>query len=747
MSTLAETETPTGAGVIDSPPSPGRSVNVAMAEREYLGEPGTEAPATPDQLTVTNVDFEVKRNRENHHTTEFELKNLFIRRGQDFDIDVTFSKAPKTEVLTLQLTVQGAKVTSINRGTVIRLPFDRSQHVPGEWGIRIGAASGAKYSLVVSCPADAMVGRYDVAILIGDSADAEPRSFRQPDPIYVLFNAWCREDSVYLGNEVQRNEYVLNDLGYVFIGSAKPNGQWARPWVFGQFEDTVTKVIFDILQKHIRDNARRDPVIVARKMTSLVNYMPQWDKPETQTGILVGNWSGDYEGGESPSKWTGSTKIYETYAESDGEPVKYGQCWVFSGVLNTALRCLGIPSRSVTNFASAHDTDNSMTIDTVFDSKDMDEVEYLSEDSVWNFHVWNEVWLSRPDLIPGMGGWQVVDATPQETSEGIFQTGPAPVTAIKQGMTYLNYDTKFTFAEVNADRLSWLSTKKGSGPPDMKVMKVTPNAIGKYISTKKLPVNGRQPSRWNAREDITLEYKYPEGSDEERMAVERAVSFGTKPNVYRTDAKTDDVEMEIILAEKITVGQDFQVKIAVNNKSSVERSMDIIVNAHICYYTGVLASKLSSEKATIKVPSGKSEQLLGNIEASMYASKLVDQTSMKFYVFGKVLETSQQVISQDTVFLTPPEMQTSFKIVGHEVEVITKFVNPLPIALTNCSIAFEGARLLRNLTLYPSDVAAKGEFSQRVRFSPREKGNRTLVIDFDSKQIGNITDVIDIEIP
>ena len=48
------------------------------------------------------------------------------------------------------------------------------------------------------------------------------------------------------------------------------------------------------------------------------------------------------------------------------------------------------------------------------------QVEYLSGDSVWNFHVWNEAWMSRPDLIPGMGGWQVVDATPQETSEGIY---------------------------------------------------------------------------------------------------------------------------------------------------------------------------------------------------------------------------------------------------------------------------------------------------------------------------------------
>lgn len=35
-----------------------------------------------------------------------------------------------------------------------------------------------------------------------------------------------------------------------------------------------------------------------------------------------------------------------------------------------------------------------------------------------NFHCWNDAWMARPDLKPGYGGWQAVDATPQETSHG-----------------------------------------------------------------------------------------------------------------------------------------------------------------------------------------------------------------------------------------------------------------------------------------------------------------------------------------
>ena len=35
-----------------------------------------------------------------------------------------------------------------------------------------------------------------------------------------------------------------------------------------------------------------------------------------------------------------------------------------------------------------------------------------------NFHVWNESFFRRPDLPDGFDGWQALDSTPQETSEG-----------------------------------------------------------------------------------------------------------------------------------------------------------------------------------------------------------------------------------------------------------------------------------------------------------------------------------------
>ena len=46
-----------------------------------------------------------------------------------------------------------------------------------------------------------------------------------------------------------------------------------------------------------------------------------------------------------------------------------------------------------------------------------------------NYHVWVEAWMARPDLEGNFGGWQALDATPQELSpySRTMVVGPAPV--------------------------------------------------------------------------------------------------------------------------------------------------------------------------------------------------------------------------------------------------------------------------------------------------------------------------------
>uniref|UniRef100_UPI00358E4699 protein-glutamine gamma-glutamyltransferase K-like n=1 Tax=Myxine glutinosa TaxID=7769 RepID=UPI00358E4699 len=224
--------------------------------------------------------------------------------------------------------------------------------------------------------------------------------------------------------------------------------------------------------------------------------------------------------------WNGSVEILRKFQKT-GNSVKYGQCWVFAGVLTTVIRSLGIPCRTITNFSSAHDTDKNVIID-IFVDESFNVLNSLSRDSIWNFHCWNEAWLKRRNLGTKYGGWQVVDSTPQEMSTGLFQCGPTSVAAIKNGEISHDYDGYFVFAEVNSDQVYWEKKTDGS------VTKIHANmtVVGKNISTKAMGSS-------SAREDITLQYKYPEGSHEERVVVQKATKIANPDRWFTSGARNE----------------------------------------------------------------------------------------------------------------------------------------------------------------------------------------------------------------
>ena len=63
-------------------------------------------------------------------------------------------------------------------------------------------------------------------------------------------------------------------------------------------------------------------------------------------------------------------------------------------------------------------------------------------------------------------------------SIGKYRTGPASIRAIKEGKVNLNYDTKFIFAEVNADKVYW---QKSEETKEWEAVEVESDAVGKIL--------------------------------------------------------------------------------------------------------------------------------------------------------------------------------------------------------------------------------------------------------------------------
>ncbi|XP_049603487.1 protein-glutamine gamma-glutamyltransferase K [Syngnathus scovelli] len=680
------------------------------------------------KLSVCSVDLLSSRtgkNRQEHHTDLYNSEKLIIRRGQTFQIELELNRPFRADTDKLHLELRTGPLPLVSKGTHIIIPLvdtlDNKQ-----WGAKIEEQNNNKFTLSVSSTANAVIGLYGLTVTTSTLKNENPNIYTSSKNIIMLFNPWCAEDPVFLDNEEERKEYVLNDTGRIYYGTEKQIG--ARTWNFGQFHEGILEACLFVLEKSdMPPSGRGDPVNVVRVISAMINAQDDY-------GVLIGNWSGNYSDGVSPAAWSSSVEILKKYHSSNGIPVSYGQCWVFSGVTTSVLRCLGIPARSVTNFQSAHDTDVSLTTDVYFD-ENMDPIDYLNRDSVWNFHVWNDCWMARPDLPHGHGGWQAVDSTPQETSQGTFRCGPASVTAIRSGQVYLKHDTPFVFAEVNSDKIYWQRNLDGT----FSQIQSEKKAVGHCISTKAVGSDERH--------DITHLYKHQEGSEEERIAVETASRFGSKPYVY-SSPMAEDVSIEVKMeGEGPRMGTDAHLSIVVKNLSSEPRKTTLHSHVAVMYYTGVVKGTIKKEQLPVELLPNEEKKIEWILPYQQYQNQLVDQAALMLTLSGRVNETKQVLANQTTFRLLTPDLIVTplgKAVVGKEMAAKITFTNPLPRMLMGVIFRVEGLGLQKGHEVFVGDVGGHSTVTLTEHFIPTQPGPRKLVASLDCKQLTQVHGVADI---
>ncbi|KAM8793634.1 protein-glutamine gamma-glutamyltransferase K-like [Eudromia elegans] len=656
-----------------------------------------------------------------HHTAAFGPAPFVARRGQPFGLRVLLPRpyGREGDALCVELTL--GPTPQVAKGTHVLIPLGGES--PTGWtaeeeeGEEEGAepGDGPALRVRVAAPPDAPVGRYRLSV----KTRAAGGEFGAPfdHALVLLFNPWCPDDLVYMENTGDLDEYVLNESGRIFYGTEAQIAE--RSWNYGQFDPGVLEACLYILDRRgMPHGARGDPVMVARVVSAMVNSLDD-------NGVLVGNWTGDYSQGTNPSAWAGSVDILRAYHRT-GAPVRYGQCWVFAGVMTTVLRCLGLPTRTVTNYNSAHDTDVSLTTDIYFDEA-MRPLERLNTDSVWNFHVWNDCWMKRPDLPSGYDGWQVLDATPQETSSGLFCCGPCSVTAVRNGEVFLKYDTPFVFAEVNSDKVYW-QRQPGGG---FAVVHVEEGAVGRRISTL-----GPGSA---ARLDVTHLYKHPEGSEEERQAVATATAHGARPRAVGAPASGEvTVTAE---AGPAVAGAELELRAVARNGGAAPRTLRLRLGLAPLRYTGVAGSPFRQEQHKRVLPPGQAETVTLAVPYAEYGPHVGEQDALQLTVSGAVEETGQAVATELRLRLRTPDLTLTLlspAVEGQETRIQVVFQNPLPEPLKGTVLRMEGAGIS-----CPKPVAVgrvgPGRAVRLVQpVVPLRSGRRRLVAALESSRLGPV---------
>lgn len=692
-------------------------------------------------LELKTVDLCLAENCASHHTSQFHITTverdakLVLRRGQPFRLILSFYRDARLDQDGMNLVFETGNSPSIADSSkiVVNVSDQVNPNNQSNWSIKIDRIVGNELDLTIHPDSHTIVGHWNVKVVTSlkkhNSNSSSHNTITSQSlirSIYMLFNPWNSDDQVFMQDENERNEYITSDIGRIWRGCYNdPRGYY---WAFSQFEEDILDACLSILEKsRLPCSARSSPLHVARIVSQMINSVDDM-------GVLVGNWTQSFMGGTAPSDWTGSASILRRYTQSS-QPVCFGQCWVFSGVITTILRALGIPSRVVTNYGSARDCSNISGGVNLFVKNsaklDLDH----TRDVIWNFHTWNEFWVKRTDVVmsSNLDGWQAIDATPQEKLEGYYYAGPAPVRAIKQGVLGYGQDSMLFHSEINGSQKIFISTDDNEqmiGECDEK--------IGRMIVTKEIDSYSYA--------DITETYK---DVTKKKLSNDNEISSVTING--QTRKPMCDIDFSITSEKPVEVGETMMIVINMENMSDTERTVKLWMRIEARMYHSNLPNKLKVVKSTQKLTAGQRQSVKIPVPAQDYLGRTFYQSIICANMFAEIEETKQVWFSTEDFCLRASKMDLTMQQPasnpgkpGHS-KVLVQFSNPLLLTLTKCKLMIDGPGLIEPTEVFCQDVPPKGKFQAEFLIHARKCGSKKMIIcNFVCDQLTDVQGVLEL---
>jgi len=366
----------------------------------------------------------------------------------------------------------------------------------------------------------------------------------------------------------------------------------------------------------------------------------------------------------------------------------------------------------------------------------------------------------RNDLPKGYSGWQAVDATPQEDSNGLSQCGPAPLKAIKNGETFVNFETNFVYGEVNADRCTWLcDVNEDESITPIELMERRRDTIGKFISTKAVGFGNFE------REDITSLYKYEEGTEDEKKSFDQAFTYtGMRTNrSFMQKALLGETKPNFIVnIEQVNgpteMGKDIELKVSLTNLTgkAVELSEEPILTVNSTYQLGGIGGTISqhsldvstveeSWEDTVLVPHALYKDKLANDGQGFVRAQAIVKVKNeeKISTFSNRLDFAIE-IPDNIIDINMSHMKCRLHDEGVSANIIV--TNTLPYTLTETLLTVDGHGLFQTASSSIGELKPGYKVETTLTFQPKKVGKFTIMVDVDSAQVKDIKNFVTIEV-
>ncbi|KAM5178565.1 protein 4.2 [Callospermophilus lateralis] len=672
-------------------------------------------------LDIESCDFQAAKNNKEHHTSAISSRHLIVRRGQPFTISLHFRTPVHRFLPTLKkvaLIAQTGQQPSKTNRTQVTLPI--STMGDQKWSAAVEERDAHFWAISVTTSADAVIGHYSLLLQVLGEKEHLLGQFT------VLFNPWSREDDVFLPNEAQRSEYVLNQNGLIYLGTADCIQE--EPWDFGQFEKDVMDISLGLLGMDKHMEKRSQPVHVAHVLGTLLQTLKQRSVlpiPQAQTAqeeALL-------------NKRRGSVPILRQWLTGQGRPVYESQAWVLAAVACTVLRCLGIPARVVTTYASAQGTHGDLLVDEYYNEEGIQNGEG-QRGRIWIFQTSTECWMTRPDFrYPHYAGWQILYPYVPNKGEGLGSCDLVPVKAVKDGILELTPAVSELFAAVNASCVVWKCCEDGK----LELTNSNTKYVGNNISTK---VVGSDRC-----EDITQNYKYPAGSLQEKEVMERVQEKRMKqwkPNGIRSpsDKWADPLYLFLEAPSSFPLRGDAQLSVILFNPSDQEKEVQLVIGVQAVYYNGVFAAKLWRKKQFLTLSANLDMRITISLSFSHFERNPPENSFLRLTVMATHSESGLSCFAQEDVAICRPCLVIQMPETAKQYQPLTALIsihNSLDSPMMNCMISIFGRGLIHKERRYGLGSVWPGNtLSTQFKFTPTQLGFQRLTVEMDCNMFQNL---------
>ncbi|XP_003791885.1 erythrocyte membrane protein band 4.2 [Otolemur garnettii] len=672
-------------------------------------------------LGIKSCDFQVSRNNEEHHTEAISSQRLIVRRGQPFSITLHFH-APVWSFLPalkkVKLIAQTGEQPSKTNGTQATFPIS-SVGDQKWWNAVVTERDVQSWTISVTTPVDAVIGHYSLLLQVSGKE-------HRLGKFTVLFNPWGREDAVFLGNEAQRWEYLLNQNGLIYLGTA--DCIQAESWDFGQFEGDVIDLSLNLLSVDKKVAEWSQPEHVACVLGALLRTLKEkYVLPMPHT----------LDGQEQTllNKRRGSVPILRQWLTGQGRPVYDGQAWVLAAVTCTVLRCLGIPARVVTTFGSVQGTRGGLLVDEYYNEEGLQNGEG-QRGRIWIFQTSTECWMARPALPQGYDGWQILHpSAPSERGVPGF-CDLVPVRAVKEGTLGLTPAVSDLFAAVNASCVVWKSCEDGT----LELTDSNTKYVGNNISTK-----GVGSDRC---EDITQNYKYPKGSLQEIEVLERVqkerMEHGKDDDIHPPSLESADPFFLFLEApSSLPLRGDDQLSVTLVNPSDQEKVVQLALGVQAVYYNGVLAAKLWRESLSLKLSANLVRRITTSLSFSLFEQNPPENSFLRLTAVATHSESRFSCFAQEDIAICKPHLDIEMPEKAEQYQPLMASVsiyNSLDAPMKDCVISILGRGLIYRERSYRLNSVRPGHtVCTQFQFTPTHVGVQKLTVELDCNMFQNLT--------